>query len=177
MLSTVHTSGISCFLPDPRARVEAKVGAWAGKEGINRKERNIYISCTCIFPIDEFIPAHLSQRCIFNQDARETIPSPRHLAIDASGASGHRIEASPNFPAVPFRTACAPLAQGSRHVGPGSTIAPQARQPYGRALARRHVAGHQTRQDGQGRIGTPPASGAEDRGGNGQEQKEIRSVV
>lgn len=135
MLSEVHTFGISCFLPDPRARVEAKVGAWAGKEGMNRKERSIYISCTCIFPIDEFIPAHLSQRCIFNLDARETIPSPRHLSTDASGASGHRIEASSNPRAKPSRTACSPLAQRSRHVGPGSTIAPQA-QSYGRAPAR-----------------------------------------
>lgn len=154
MLNTVHTYGISCFLPDPRARVEAKVGVWAGKEGINRKERSIYISCTCIFPTDEFIPAHLFQRCIFNQDARETIPNPSHLSIDASGASGHRSEASPNSRAKPSRTARSPLAQGSRYVGPGSTIAPQARQPYGSATARRHVASHQTRQDGQEASGS-----------------------
>jgi len=58
---------------------------------------------------------------------------------------------------------------GSRHVGAGSTISLRAEQGYGPPAARRGGAAWQRGQGGQDRIGTPPASVAEDGGGNSRE--------
>lgn len=57
----------------------------------------------------------------------------------------------------------------SRHVCAGSTIAPEVEQGYDHAPVRRHVEDHQTGQGGQGCVGTPPTSVAEDRDGNSRE--------
>ena len=57
----------------------------------------------------------------------------------------------------------------SRHVGPGSTISLRAEQGYDHAPVRRRGAGCQRGQGGQGPIGTPPRSVAEDRDGNSRE--------
>ena len=62
-------------------------------------------------------------------------------------------------------------ADMSRHVCARSNILVEAEQGYDHALVRRHVADHQTGQGGQGVIGTPLASVAEDRVGNSREHR------
>jgi hypothetical protein len=98
---------INSFPPPSRARkqVENELREWW--EGINSGGRNeleiyIYYILISIRPF-EFFPAHLSKRCIFRKDARETIPSfpaiaftPAHIAYlcddnaHKPGFSAHR---------------------------------------------------------------------------------------
>ena len=169
MLTASASIGISCFLPDPRARVEAKKVARAGKEGSKEITTTHSLSSTYIFPKMTLFPSPSLNRCIFRQDAREISPFlPVLSGIYSEDTRVHRVVLPP--------TPRCPSAQGSRHVGPRSTIAPEAAQPYGlprRAATSRNVKGGKVGNP----IGTPPASGAGDRGGNGREQKEIRSVV
>ena len=62
-------------------------------------------------------------------------------------------------------------ADTSRHVCARSNISVQAEQGRDHASVRRHVADHQTGQDGQGATGAPLASVAEDGVGNSREHR------
>ena len=169
MLTIIASLALASFLPDPRARVEVEKVARAGKEGSKEITTTHSLSSTYIFPKMTLFPAPSLNRCIFSQDARERSPLlPILVGIYSEDTSVRRA-------ALPPTPRC-PSAQGSRHVPPGSTIAPKAAQPYGsprRAATSRNVKPGKVGNP----IGTPPASGAGDRGGNGREQKEIRSVV
>jgi hypothetical protein len=129
MLIAIASIGIHCFLPSPRARVGAKMGAHIGKEGMNRKERNIYIVSTYIFSKMNSFPRHLRKDASLAKMRGNELPEKMHLPKDARRVTGHRIGACPNPPVALSPTPRRLSAQGSRHVGPGSTIAPKAAQP------------------------------------------------
>ena len=152
MLTVIASIGIHCFLPSPRARVGAKMGAHIGKEGMNRKERNIYIIWTYIFSKMNSFPRHLRKDASFAKMRGNELPRKMHLPKDARRVTGHRIGACPNPPAALSPTPRCPSAQGSRHVPPRSTIAPKAAQPYG---PRRRAA--PSRNVKPGKVGNPIA--------------------
>jgi len=90
MLNPCASIGLNSFLPYPRARVEAKMGAHIGKEGINRKERNIYIICSYIFPKMNSFPRHLRKDASLAKMRGNELPRKMHLPIDAPPPSKHK---------------------------------------------------------------------------------------
>lgn len=131
MLSVHASIGTNCFLPDPRARLEAKSSARAGKEGINRKEINTYILCVYIFPKMNSFPRHL------RKDASLTKMSGNEFPLAGIFSMMHLAQRGARRGSF-----AAPWAPPSRHVGAGSTIASKAAQPYdhpGRAATSRNV--------------------------------------
>jgi len=125
MLTAIASTGISCFLPDPRARVEVKKVARVGKEGNREIIITHSLSSTYIFREDELFPAPSSNRCIFTQDAREIIhflpalagiysedirvpravPPPTCVASRRRPRASTRIQASSASPHVPTSSA------------------------------------------------------------------------
>ena len=119
MLTASASIGISCFLPDPRARVEAKKVARAGKEGNREIIITHSFSSTYIFTEDELFPAPSSNRCIFAQDAWEII----HFLPAFAGIFSEDTR-------VPRAVLPPTLRHTSHHVGAGSNISRKAEQGY-----------------------------------------------
>lgn len=88
MLTACASIRIHSFLPSLRARVEAKSGARAGKEGIRERIITHSLSSTYIFPKMNSFPRHLLKDASLAKMRGNEYPPKMHLSEDSGPRTG-----------------------------------------------------------------------------------------
>jgi len=93
MLNPCAFIGLNSFLPYPRARVEAKNSARAGKEGNKEIITTHSLSSTYIFPKMTSFPRHLRKDASLAKMRGNEVPRKMHLPKDTPPPSQHKTRA------------------------------------------------------------------------------------
>ncbi|HQL73926.1 MAG TPA: hypothetical protein PLD58_12155 [Phycisphaerae bacterium] len=125
MLTAPASIRIHYFLPDPRAHEGPKNSARAGKEGINRKELNIYIIYDYIYTKMNSFPRHLRKDASLSKMGGNEFNSARILGkmrLPQSGEVGAVADHTLDRPRRPPNRPRWPRIEDQPQVGPEADL-------------------------------------------------------